>query len=77
MIGFVVGFILALLCVGAVTTFNQIQGRGTYASGYMILPRCQSDLSTLEGGAMCYDVETGDMIMRANGSILKITGTSR
>ena len=76
-IGFVVGFILALLCVGAVTTFTSVQGRGTYVAGYIIMPRCQADVSTLEGGSMCYDATTGDMVMKVNGTALRVVGANR
>jgi len=51
--GLVVGFLLALFTIGAVTTFSQVSGRGTYAAGYMVLPRCPSDISAMEVGSMC------------------------
>lgn len=56
--GFVLGVLFALASVGAVTTFTSIQGRGTPASGYIILPTCPADLSPLEFGSVCKDLTT-------------------
>lgn len=64
-VGLLVGFILAPFLLGAVTTFSQISGRGTYAAGYLVLPRCQSDLSTLEAGSVCWNPADGKVMVKA------------
>lgn len=71
--GLLVGFILAAFCLGAVSTFSQVSGRGTYSSGYLVLPRCQSDMNGAEFGSMCADEATGDMLVYGKGGLRAIT----
>ena len=73
LLGFVAGFLCALLCLGAVTTFSQVSGRGTYAAGYLVLPRCQPDTASMEFGSMCANESTGEVMLVTGGGLRSIT----
>ena len=73
LVGFVAGFLVALMCIGAVTTFSQVSGRGTYSAGYMVLPRCPSDITSMEFGSVCADESTGEFLSVTGAGLGSIT----
>lgn len=77
LVGIVIGFLIATLCIGAVTQFSQVQGRGTYTSGYIILPACKTDTSTMEFGGMCKNTSTGDILVKTGSGLIALTGSAR
>lgn len=66
-IGIVVGFALCLgfiLLTGAHPVQFNVTGFGTYSSGWANMPRCPSDTSDMNGGGVCYQVDTGKIVYR-------------
>lgn len=72
--GFVLGVLFALMTFGAVTTFSSVQGRGTYSAGYVVLPRCASEPTTMENGSLCQDLTSGRITYRDSTGLRRLTG---
>lgn len=79
-LGVALGFAVAL-ALGAVTTFTSVQGRGTYTAGYVVLPRCAEDITSLEMGSLCADLTDGSpsfgrIVFRDGTGVKVMTGSA-
>lgn len=77
-IGIIIGFLLAMTLAATYSTFSTVQGRGTYASGYFIIPTCPTETGQMEFGAMCKNLSNGEVLIRTgNAGLIAVSGQSR